>query len=242
LVRDLYRDTTLESFFYSQFSETTAAERPCRFFYWDGARLRDLYPANRDRFFQVGTDLLLLDRPFGAAHAFRRGLAAGGDRMDHLYWLGWAYLWSGRRDAAEATWKAFGAVDDSSFWSAHLRAAHNALVDGDTIEARRHLIRAIEFGIGRPEGHEVLGELLAARRPKYATLELKVASWLKPQDWMARRALALGLAAARLDDAARRELEALASIYPEWRSDSAIVQTWRQIERRNASGTTIAKF
>lgn len=232
LVRQLYRDTTLGSFFYTQFSETTAADRPVRFLYWDGAQLRDLYPHQRNLFFQVGTDLLLLDRPWGAAHAFRRGLLAGGDRMDHLYWLGWAYLWSRDRPKAEATWKQFGAVEDSLYWSAHLRAAHNALDRGDSLEARRHLIRAIEYGIGRPEGHATLGDLLLEERPKYATLEHKVASWLKPNDWMARRSLALSLAAARLDDQARKEFEALEPLYPEWRSDSVVVRTRRVIEAR----------
>ena len=63
LVRDLYRDTTLASYFYSQFSDTTAGSHPCRFLYWDGARLAPLYGANHDPWFQVGSDLLLFDRP-----------------------------------------------------------------------------------------------------------------------------------------------------------------------------------
>ena len=33
---------------------------------------------------------MYLDRPAGAAHAFRRGLKEGGNRLDLLYWLGWA--------------------------------------------------------------------------------------------------------------------------------------------------------
>jgi hypothetical protein len=242
LVRDLYRDETLGSWFYTQFSESTAADHPVRFLYWDGVRLEGLYPRQRDRFFQVGTDLLLLDRPAGAVHAFRRGLAAGEERMDHLYWLAWAQLWRGDRDSAETTWKQFGAVDDSLYWSAHLRAAHNALIDGDSLEARRHLIRAIEFGMGRPEGHAALGDLLLAERPKYATLEHKVASWLKPNDWMSRRSLVLGLADARLDDQARHEFEALAKVYPEWRSDSMVVRAWRTIDARGVHGASVAKF
>ncbi|MBI1799008.1 MAG: hypothetical protein HYR73_04920 [Candidatus Eisenbacteria bacterium] len=87
LVRHLYRDPSIESWFYSQYSESTAADRPCRFFWWDGRALQPLYRGLRDPSFQVGADLLLLDRPAGAAHAFRRGLVAGGDRADLLYWL-----------------------------------------------------------------------------------------------------------------------------------------------------------
>lgn len=240
LVRRLYDDDSLESYFYSQFSDRTAADRPCRFLYWDGARLRHLYPANQDAFFHVGGDLLLLDRPAHAAHAFRRGLAEGGDRMDHLYWLGWSLLWSGDRKAAEDTWTAFGAKDDSLYWMAHLRAAKNTLFDSaDTLEARRHLIRAIEYGIGRPEAHAVLGELLQAERPKYAMLELKVAGWLDPTDYLTRRALALGLAAARLDEPARREFAALERVYPEWKSDSLVVKARRGLGSRTAA---VARF
>ncbi len=236
LVRALYRDPSLESHFYSQFSDSSAGDRPCRFFYWDGEQLRWLYPGTDNPFFQVGTDLLLLERPAGASHAFRRGLAAGGDRMDLLYWLGWTELWRGRRSAAEAAWRAFGAHDDSLLWSAHLRQAHDALVAGDTLESRRHLAAAIEFGIGRPEAHAVLGELLMARQPKYAMLELKAAVFLKPDDWLARRELALGLTAARLDEPARAEIEALKRSYPEWRGDRALVGADSTLRLRRGSG------
>jgi tetratricopeptide (TPR) repeat protein len=201
-----------------------------------------LYANAQDPFFQVGSDLLLLDRPAGAAHAFMRGIAAGESRMDHLYWLGWAELWRGSRDRAEATWKTFGALDDSLFHVAHLRAAHNALLDGDTLEARRHLIRAIEFGIGRPEGHAVLGELLLNKQPKYAMLELKVATWLQPRDWMALRALSLALVNARLDDQARQTLEALEQIYPEWRADTAVARARQTLGRRSAAGSRVARY
>jgi tetratricopeptide (TPR) repeat protein len=243
LVRALYRDRSLGSFFYSQFSESTAAGWPCRFIYWDGMELRQLYANARDPFFQVGSDLLLLDRPAGAAHAFRRGLAAGGERMDLLYWLGWTEFALGHRGAAEAAWTAFGAHDDSLYWIAHLRAARNSLVeDRDTLEARRHLVKAIEFGIGRPEAHAVLGQLLLDARPKYAMLELKAAAWLKPRDWMVRRDLFIGLVRARLDDPARREFDALAAIYPEWRTDSLIVQAHRGLERRSPAGRGVVEF
>jgi hypothetical protein len=228
LIRALYRDSTLASHFYSSFSESTAAAHPCRFLWWDGRDLAPLYGAATDPWFQVGADLLLLDRPAGASHAFHRGLAAGGERKDHLYWLGWAELWRGDRPAAEAAWMALGAVDDSLEWRDRLRAAHNALVYGDTLESRRQLIRAIEAGIGRPEAHSILGELLMSPAPKYGLLELKVASWLDPQDVAARRRLALGLDQIRLDEAARRELESLWMDFPRLRGDSAVARAWRR--------------
>jgi hypothetical protein len=90
LIRDLYRDTSLASYFYSQFGYATAGDRPCRFLYWDGVPFEPIYSAASEPWFQVGSDLLLLERPAGAAHAFRSGLAAGEMRQDHLYWLGWA--------------------------------------------------------------------------------------------------------------------------------------------------------
>ncbi len=242
LVRVLYNDPSLGSFFYSQFSESTAADKPCHFLYWDGSALKPLYPRARDPYFQVGSDLLLLGRLEGAAYAFRRGLAAGGERMDHLYWLGWTSIWSGNRTSAERWWRAFGARDDSLLWIAHLRSAHNALNDRDTLEARRHLATAIQYGIGRPEAHAVLGELLMVDRPKYALLELKVATWLKPEDWLARRDFVVGLTRARLDVEARRELEALQAIYPEWRGDSLLVDADRTLGRRSGRAVETATF
>jgi hypothetical protein len=233
LIRHLYRDSTLESHFYSQFSERTAGDRPCRFLYWDGRELLPLYAASRDLFFQVGGDLLLQDRLDGAAHAFRRGLASGENRLDHLYWLGWCDLWRGNRDAAESAWTSFGARDDTLAFSSHIVAAQAALLDrADTLAARRELFAAVRAAIGRPEAHAVLGELLLESQPKYGMLELKVACWLKPDDWWARRALVLGLIAARLDEPARRELVTLEKQYLGFGADSVLARARRTLMDR----------
>jgi len=241
-IRDLYRDPSLESFFYSQFGESTAANHPCVFLFWNGVDFERLYDRGRDPFFQVGADLLLLDRPAGAVHAFRRGLAAGETRVDHLYWLGWACLWSGDRDAGEQAWKAFGAADDTTMYRAWMRAADSSLDAGDTTAARRQLFEAIRAGIGRPEAHAGLGELLRGRSDKFALLETKVTAFLKPNDWLARRDMAEGLTAAHLDDAAWRALDALRAIYPEWRSDSIVVRVAGTLEGRAPATRAVASF
>jgi hypothetical protein len=162
-VRALYRDPSIESYFYSRFSDSTAGQHPCRFLYWDGRELKRLYDERSTVFFQVGADLLLFDRLAGARHAFLRGLAAGEQpRADHLYWLGWTELWLMRRGAAEAAWTAFGAKDDSIAWHWAMRAARQALNDwGDTLSARRALFAALRSGIGRPEAHAVAGRSAA---------------------------------------------------------------------------------
>jgi hypothetical protein len=241
LVRALYRDPSLESYFYSEYSDSIAAGRPCRFLFWNGIALERLYPRLAAPWFQVGGDLILLGRPAGARDAFRRGLSEGGDRADLLYWLGWTELWTGRRDAGEAAWRQLGAHDDSLQWSKHLRLAHDALTEGDSLRARRELAQALHFGIGRPEAHAVLGELLAPNQPKYAMLELTVAVWLKPNDWIARRALALALGNAHLDQGAARELEALKPLYPEWREDPLVAQLERRLHGPD-SGAPVARF
>jgi hypothetical protein len=236
LLRRLYADPTLESYHYSQFSEATAGDRPVYFLYWDGAALEPLYGNHPQRLFLVGCDLLLLDRPAGAAHAFHRGLAAGEDPLDHLYWLGWAELWAGDRDRAEAAWRAFGARDDSTGWIQSLAAAREALlVRGDSLEARRRLLDTIRLGIGRPEGHAALGDLMWARRSRYGLLELKVATRLDPADWRSRRDLFMGLVAARLDAPARTALEELQALYPEWNSDPALRQSVETLEARGGA-------
>lgn len=242
LIRDLYRDSTLASYFYSQFSDTTAADQPCRFLYWDGVSFVSLYGGTEEPWFQVGSDLLLFGRPSGAAHAFRRGLRAGEARPDHLYWLGWAELWRSRRPEAEAAWEAFGARDDPPGYDAAMIAARDALFAGDTLSARRHLFAAIRGGMGRPEAHGALGELLERRQLKYALLELKVAAFLNPRDVRAQRDLVAGLVEVRLDDAAREALDGLLRVDPASARDSTIARARRTLEARSGAGATVMEF
>lgn len=241
LIRALYRAPQMQSHFYSQFSDSTAGWHPCRFFYWDGQSLAPLYDATHgDPFFQVGTDLLLFDRPAGAAHAFRRGLTDARGGFDHLYWLGWAEMFRGRRAEAEGAWTEAGMHEDSLVWYANMRVARQSLNDrGDTLEARRALARALVAGPGRPEAHAVLGELLLSGHAKYGLLELKVACWLKPNDWYARRLLIIGLAGQRLDDAARRELAIYRREVPEWASDSALAAVVKELDQRRSSASVV---
>lgn len=242
MIRVLYRDPSLASYFYSQFSESTATDRPCRFLHWDGVRFAPIYPANREPWFQVGTDLLLFGRPAGAAHAFRRGLAAGETPPDHFYWLGWAELWSGRRTAAEAAWSAFGARDDPDRYDVSMVLARDALLSADTLAARRKLFEAIRAGIGRPEAHGALGELLAPKQPKYALLEAKVATFLNPNDLRAHHQLVRGLVEVRLDEAAQGAFETLSRVEPGWARDSTLAAVRRTLDARMGTDRAVARF
>ena len=243
LIRARYHDPTLESFFYSQFSESTAAWRPVRGDYWDGQTLAPLYGQAHDPFFQIGSDLLLFDRPAGAVHAFRRGLSTGEQRFDLLYGLGWAELWRGDRGAAEHAWTLAGMRDDSTAWFDHMVLARQALFEfHDSLATRRALIEAIMTGVGRPDAHAVLGELLMRERPKYGLLELKVAAWLKPTDWVARRGLVMGLVDQRLDDAARAELAALERIEPDFQSDTLLAPARRILDARSRSTLKVVTY
>jgi tetratricopeptide (TPR) repeat protein len=243
LVRALYHDPSIESYFYSQFSESTAGAFPCRFLYWDGLGLAPLHARSRDPFFQVGTDLLAFGRPDGAVHAFRRGLAARESRLDHLYWLGWAELWRGRRAAAEQAWWALGARDDSLCRVTHLRQAGEALLAGrDSLEARRQLSEAIRCGIGRPEAHAALGELLLPDHPKYGVLELQVAARLGLADPRLARDRALALVDQHLDDPAREALAELDRLRPPNRADSLLEAARRTLQERSQSDFGVPEF
>jgi tetratricopeptide (TPR) repeat protein len=231
-IRELYRDDSLESHFYTRFDERTAGAHPCVFLFWNGVDFERLYAGNRDPFFPVGADLLLLDRPAGAAHAFRRGLAAGEERADNLYWLGWALRWSGRAADARAAWRDAGQVDDRALAEERYAAARTALARGDSTVARRSLLASVLAGIGRADAHAALGELLAGRAPKFALLETRVATRLAPGDWRVRRTLVAGLVAARLDDAARSELRTLRETEPGWRSDPVVAALERALGGR----------
>ncbi len=239
-IRHLYKDDSLESHFYSAFGESTAAQHTCRFLFWDGRGFQQPYANVRDPFFQVGSDLLLLERHAGARWAFRRGLESGGERLDHAYWLGWAALWEGDRALAERAWREWGAHDDSTARVTWLRKARGALLDGDTLQARRDLLEAVRAGIGQPEAHAMLGLLLQPVNAKYALLETLVAARLKPQDWLARRDLAAGLAEVRLDEPAARELAVLKTLRPTWREDSLAVRVDSLLQaRRPAIGGVV---
>jgi hypothetical protein len=235
-IRAAYGDPSLESHFYTRFSDTTAASAPCVFLFWNGEDFERLYANSRDPFFQVGADLMLLNRPAGAVHAFSRGIEAGEFRDDPMYWSGWALLWSGRREAAESAWAAFGAEDDTTMYRAFMRGASTALSDGDSTGARRALFGALRAGIGRPEVHAALAELLRGRSPKFALLENKVLVFLAPGDRAARAALVSGLVAARLDNAARQELDRLRDEDPGWAQDTTLARLARTFGTRGASG------
>ncbi|HEY6196110.1 MAG TPA: hypothetical protein VI504_13810 [Candidatus Eisenbacteria bacterium] len=241
-IRQLYKDDSLESYFYSQFGDSTAGRHPCRFLYWNGVGFEELYGRARDPFFQVGTDLLLLDRPEGAAWAFQRGLESGGERLDHWYWLGWASLWGGKRALAERAWREWGAHDDTTARVLWLRKAVGALQDGDTLEARRELVEAARSGMGYPEAHAMLGLLLRHVNSKYALLETKVAAELNPADWLARRDLVAGLLGARLDDQAAGELARFKFARPAWRKDSVAVELDARLAARRPAPSGIAEF
>ena len=137
LLRALYGDATLRSYFYTQFSESTAGRAPCDFFYWDGSRIRRLYPTSAGRFTQVAGDLLLQDRIAGARHALVRAFEAGEDPREAYYWLGWIELILHHRDGAEEAWRRMGARDSTlAFWRAMDRG-DRALARGDTAAAHR---------------------------------------------------------------------------------------------------------
>lgn len=241
-IRQQYRDPSLESHFYTQFSESTAADHPCVLLFWNGVDFERLYANARDPFFQAGTDLLLLGRPAGAIHAFHRGLAAGETPADVQYWLGWAWLWNGGRSDAERAWLAFGAHDDSVRYVTRLADARTALARADSTAARRLVFEAMRAAIGRPEPHALLGALLGTRSPKFALLETLVAARLDERDAVTRRALVAGLVAARLDDAARRELDALQALVPDWSEDSLTASLARTLDRRSPAASAVVRY
>jgi len=234
VVRHVYRDSTLGAHFLAQFSDSTAGWRPCEFLSWDGTRLAPLYEGRAsDPWFQVGSDLLVFGHLDGATHAFRRSLQAVGPNFNSLYFLGWSALFRGDRRGAEAAWIAAGMREDSTEWNAAMYQAQQALlVHHDTLGARRALVRAVQYGPGRPDAHAMLGLLLMPHTPKYAMLELKVAIWLNPQDWPSRRDLVVALANQHMDEQAWQELDALERIRPQARNEPELAPAVAAMEER----------
>jgi hypothetical protein len=242
LIRSTYRDTSLRSYFYSQFSESSAAWAPVRVLYWDGATLEPLYARSSEPWFEIGGDLFLFDRPAGAAHAFRRGLAEGQSRFDLLYWLGWAELIQGHREAAEHAWVDAGIREDTTGWFQAMQRARGALDHGDSLAARRALADAIMRGPGQPLPHAVLGQLMLRGNPKYGLLELSVATWLRPEDLVSQRALVIGFGQQRLDEQARAHLAKIQAIDPGWRRDTTLAAVAREMDERSLQHVKVARF
>src|SRR5262249_33916424 len=106
------------------------------------------------------------------------------------------------------------------------------------------LLEAIRLGIGHPNPHATLGELMWAaggEEARYGLLELEVAAWLNPRDWLARRELIAGLAATRLDDRADAGLGKLRETTPAWASDTTLRRIAATLELRRRP-MTVAVF
>ena len=132
--------------------------------------------------------------------------------------------------------------DDTTARVLWLRKAKGSLEDRDTLTARRQLIESVRSGIGYPEAHAMLGLLLARVNVKYALLETRVASELKPLDWLACRDLVSGLVAVQADEPAARHLERLKRLLPDWRQDTVAVRLDAALAARRAPGSGIAVF
>ncbi|MBI1799009.1 MAG: hypothetical protein HYR73_04925 [Candidatus Eisenbacteria bacterium] len=81
--------------------------------------------------------------------------------------------------------------------------------------------------------------MLLGAEPKYALMELSIAVWIDPSDLRARRLLSAGLAAARLDPQALRNLEELERRDPEWTSDPELADLDRELRRRNGTAADV---
>jgi hypothetical protein len=88
----------------------------------------------------------------------------------------------------------------------------------------------------------MLGLLLSRINVKYALLETRVAAELNPRDWLARRDLVSGLVSVQLDDPARRQLEQLKTILPDWRRDTVAVRLNEMLAARGAPAGGVAVF
>ena len=76
----------------------------------------------------------------------------------------------------------------------------------------------------------------------FGVLELKIAATLKPDDWVARRGMVLGLVAERLDDQARAEVEVVKRVYPGWERDTLLARAIETLDRRSAGARGVAEF
>jgi hypothetical protein len=88
----------------------------------------------------------------------------------------------------------------------------------------------------------VLGQLMLRGNPKYALMELSVATWLKPDDRESQRALVIGFAEQRLDEQARAHLARIEAMDREWRRDTTLAAVVRKMDERSLQRVKVARF
>ena len=205
LLRIAYRDTSLRSYFLTDFSSARAARGPLLFFVAEGDTLRDhtndplVVPS-------LVYSMIVSDRPQAALDALDLARAAGDDALGIQAWRTWPLLALGRREEALSLIRATGG-DTSLARPAELEELR--AVSGDTLAQ----IARLRAGIARhaldPRLHSRLAQLLMTQPGERtsAVVATYAVRTLTPRDPGAWRNFAVVQLAEGRSDAARSSLE-----------------------------------
>jgi hypothetical protein len=188
LVRWAYRDSTLRSYYLSNFRLEHARRGPVLFFFASGDSLFEV-PSDPEGFRRIAVTQVLSEHFWVARDVLL--LASEGTQLDRVgaYWMAWmAFAENDTATAYRALRKA--GCDPSSADARDALDAVGVLASGDTIEAIARLRVAIQRHALAPEPHAVLADVLLAKAPvsPSGVFEALAARVLAPNDpWVWRR-------------------------------------------------------
>lgn len=176
LVRGVYRDSSLRSYFASAFRRDLLGRGPAYLFFWDDASRKLVDRTDEpDLWYSMGVGYLLNDRPDVAVEAFELAVAQEPGRPQGRFGLGVARALAGDARGAHAALGALGFGFERSAGAAGTNALH-ALVAGDTLAARRMGEAAAARAVLDPVPHMVLSRVYAGDPAYSARVVLEAAA------------------------------------------------------------------
>ena len=157
ILRWAYADTTLRSFFLSDFSTERASRGPVFFFTAQRGGMSEV--AGPSRYRKVGGGLILNDKPEAARDVLARGLAEQPADTTARYYQAWIALANGDEEGARTALARIGLVAATGP-IARRQEIERRISEKDYESARRMLLEEVEGHELDPEAHVLLAELL----------------------------------------------------------------------------------
>ena len=182
LVRWAYRDSTLRSYYLTQFSLEKARRGPVLFFALVNDALTEL-PQTPDGLRRIALALLLDDAPTSARDLLELELERADDDLESHYWRALLEWRDGRRETAIAELRRAGIVPDAGP-TPEIGAARASLAQRDSAQAIQILARGANLHGLDPAVHALLADLLLAQPEALdpGAIEALAARVLAPED------------------------------------------------------------
>ena len=240
VLRGVYRDSTLRSYYLTQFEPAMLARGPVRLVYPAGSRspLTD-HTGEKDAWSRAAYGMLLDERVAAADAALQQSLRVlPGDEFARYasVWTAYALGARGRADSLGLTLHLRPGTSASA--SAGLAAARSRLAAGDSVQAVV-ILRALRATAAYdPDLHALLADVLlqVPRAEDEAAIESFAARVLAGQDGRAWRRWAYVLTTHGRDAAALQALARYQRLAPTAAAGDALLERWRELLQARMPG------